>query len=211
MPRPRTIPDERIVAAAREVFLERGFGATSADLARRAGVSEGTLFARYPSKDELFEAALGLRGCGAWRADLAARVGQGEVRANLGRALAEALGEAARVVPTLMAVFARGHDPGHNPLLARLEDPVRGDIAALAGYLRAEAALGRVRVPDPETAAQALLGALGGHVQRTLLRAPGAGPPPKDAAPHDSDFVASLLELYWHGLAPQPTPSRGAS
>jgi AcrR family transcriptional regulator len=49
---------ERIVAAAREVFGERGLEATLDDVAARAGVGVGTVYRRYPNKLALLEDAL---------------------------------------------------------------------------------------------------------------------------------------------------------
>src|SRR5215467_1285103 len=84
MARPVSIRDETIIEAAREVFLERGIQATTAEVAERAGVSEGSVFKRFKSKSELFRAAMGdklvepefVKG-------LSAMVGQGDVRENL--------------------------------------------------------------------------------------------------------------------------------
>ncbi len=47
---------ERIIAAAIEVFAERGLEASTAEIAQRAGVGEATLFRRFPSKDDLIMA-----------------------------------------------------------------------------------------------------------------------------------------------------------
>ncbi len=58
MPRPRTIDDATLLAAAREVFVEKGPAATTREVAQRAGVSEGVLFQRYKTKADLFFAAL---------------------------------------------------------------------------------------------------------------------------------------------------------
>lgn len=44
---------ERIVAAARKVFAERGLDASTAEIAERAGVGEATLYRRFPTKEEL--------------------------------------------------------------------------------------------------------------------------------------------------------------
>lgn len=53
---------ERIVAAARAVFAERGLDVSLDDIAERAGVGIGTLYRRFPSREELvaavFEAKL---------------------------------------------------------------------------------------------------------------------------------------------------------
>jgi AcrR family transcriptional regulator len=47
----------QIIEGARAVFLTKGFDAASmSDIARTAGVSKGTLYVYFKSKDELFEA-----------------------------------------------------------------------------------------------------------------------------------------------------------
>ncbi|MEV4282865.1 TetR/AcrR family transcriptional regulator [Actinoplanes xinjiangensis] len=47
---------ERIVEAAGEVFATRGFAATLDDVAHHAGVGVGTVYRRFPTKEELIEA-----------------------------------------------------------------------------------------------------------------------------------------------------------
>ncbi|ANC92039.1 TetR/AcrR family transcriptional regulator [Azospirillum humicireducens] len=50
---------QEIVAAAMDVFVERGFAAAKLEeVAARAGVSKGTLYLYFPSKDELFKAVI---------------------------------------------------------------------------------------------------------------------------------------------------------
>lgn len=50
---------QEIVAAAMDVFAERGFAAAKLEeVAARAGVSKGTLYLYFPSKDELFKAVI---------------------------------------------------------------------------------------------------------------------------------------------------------
>jgi AcrR family transcriptional regulator len=56
--RPPSISSEKLLDVAREVFLERGIRATTLEVAERAGVSEGTLFHRFGTKDALFRKAL---------------------------------------------------------------------------------------------------------------------------------------------------------
>src|SRR3984957_1088999 len=49
----------QILEGARQVFLSAGFdGASMNDIARAAGVSKGTLYAYFDSKDKLFEAII---------------------------------------------------------------------------------------------------------------------------------------------------------
>jgi AcrR family transcriptional regulator len=63
---PALTPQEReartraLLAAALDVFLERGFESARLDeVAQRAGVAKGTLYLYFPSKEALFEALIG--------------------------------------------------------------------------------------------------------------------------------------------------------
>jgi AcrR family transcriptional regulator len=47
---------EALLAAAEEVFAERGVEASVADIARRAGVAKGTVFRHFACKDDLIAA-----------------------------------------------------------------------------------------------------------------------------------------------------------
>ncbi len=50
---------QELLDAALELFVEKGYAATRTDdVARRAGVSKGTLYLYYPSKEELFKAVV---------------------------------------------------------------------------------------------------------------------------------------------------------
>ena len=50
---------EELVAAALDVFVERGYeAATLADVARRAGVTKGTIYLYFASKEALFKAVV---------------------------------------------------------------------------------------------------------------------------------------------------------
>jgi AcrR family transcriptional regulator len=50
---------QELLEAALALFVEKGFAATKAEeVAQRAGVSKGTLYLYYPSKEELFKAVV---------------------------------------------------------------------------------------------------------------------------------------------------------
>ena len=50
---------QELLDAALALFVEKGFAATRAEeVAQRAGVSKGTLYLYYPSKEELFKAVV---------------------------------------------------------------------------------------------------------------------------------------------------------
>ena len=58
MTRPKTITDEEILAVARTVFRAQGHSATTREIAQKAGISEGILYQRFGSKDDLFFASM---------------------------------------------------------------------------------------------------------------------------------------------------------
>ena len=61
---------QQLLDAALELFVEKGFAATRAEeVAQRAGVSKGTLYLYYPSKEELLKAVI--------REHLSARIAAG--------------------------------------------------------------------------------------------------------------------------------------
>ncbi|AWN23390.1 TetR/AcrR family transcriptional regulator [Deinococcus irradiatisoli] len=200
MARPRTISDEQIVEAAREVFLEQGFSATTAEIARRAGVSEGTLFNRFASKEELFAETLGLNERGHCQTDFSALVGSGDVRLNLEQLAWRFLDAARRILPQLMVIWSRGQAPMVKP--AGWRDPLSEEIEALSRYLQAEVTLGRLRPIDCQVAAAALLGALMSQVHRELQAGPGI---------EGARFVRSLLDMWWPGMQPFEPPGAASS
>ena len=57
--RRKEIRPQQLLDAALDLFVEKGFSATrSEEVAQRAGVSKGTLYLYYPSKEELFKAVV---------------------------------------------------------------------------------------------------------------------------------------------------------
>jgi AcrR family transcriptional regulator len=62
MGRHKTISDADVLDIARDVFRARGHGATTRQIAEAAGISEGVLYQRFGSKDDLFFAAMHPRG-----------------------------------------------------------------------------------------------------------------------------------------------------
>ena len=165
MPRPISIKDETIIDAARAVFLERGFAATTAEVAERAGVSEGTLFNRFRSKAELFQAAMRPQlEALEWTSDLADRVGRGDIREQLVE-IASAVAEFMRkLMPLMMMSWSNIGASGLPPTLCQPNPPPLRALRRLAAYFEAEIRLGRLRRCDPELLARMLLGSVQQYV-----------------------------------------------
>lgn len=63
---------DRLIAAARDEFLEHGYQATSvAKIARRAGLTTGAIYSNFSSKAALLAEAIALEGMALWGAGLA--------------------------------------------------------------------------------------------------------------------------------------------
>jgi AcrR family transcriptional regulator len=58
MGRAKQVSDQAVLEAAKAAFVEDGYGASTREIARRAGISEAVLFQRYRTKLELFYAAM---------------------------------------------------------------------------------------------------------------------------------------------------------
>jgi len=77
---------QHVLEAAEAVFAERGFeSAKLQDISRHAGVSMGTIYAVFASKEELFRAILDWRGRELLAVARAAAAAAGGPRAALGR------------------------------------------------------------------------------------------------------------------------------
>jgi len=205
MARPVSIKDETIIAAAREVFLERGIRATTAEVALRAGVSEGSVFKRFKSKVELFRAAMSDRLTEPeWLRELAGKVGQGDVRENLIATGLKIVVFFRELMPLMMMSWS---NPGPNGLPDVIGGPNPPPVRALKmviGYFEAEMRGGRIRVQDPEIVARAFMGSINTFVFFDLLHAVN-GELPLAA----ETFVRGLVSLLWSGI--EPGPARAGS
>lgn len=193
MARPVSISNDQILEAARNVFLREGFGASTSAIARAAGVSEGSLFKRFGSKDDLFHAALKIP-----RVDLKSvldgRVGQGDVRDTLRRVAVRLLEFFEELMPTVMTLWRR-HAPDMKALWRSQEDPQPLRILRdLAGYIEAEVKLGRMAPVDAGLMARIMVGSTHHYV---FLGQVGLEVPMNREA-----YAHHLVEMLWRGVAP---------
>lgn len=204
--RPPKIKTETLLDAARDAFLEAGHGATTAQIAARAGVSEGILFYRYETKDALLAAVIHreVQPPDALR-NVAKLAGQWTVPENLEHVLRQVLASVARAHPFIeLAMTSPRSGEIHRALFAQPgKPPPEVVVELIAGYLRAEMHLGRMRDCDPLPIARALFG---GCIEQTRAQRPSG------AAPDERAFVRGLVDVVCHGVvAPPPTPSPPSS
>lgn len=168
----------QLIAAAREAFTAHGYGGASMSaLARAAGVSRTTLYARFPTKLALFKALVDAQMADAYgwlREPDAARP------ANLADALRG-------LVEHTLAAAMRPQDLALNRLIA-WEAPRFPELQALAkaktslaishvaAYIRTFAERDEIPCRDPEGAAEVF-----NFMVRGLYHEAGAGRPPAPA------------------------------
>jgi AcrR family transcriptional regulator len=193
-----------ILAAALECFRERGFTATRLDdVAARAGVTKGTIYLYYPSKEDLFKAVV-----------------QGELRPNIERleAILELPGPTAALLECLLTTFAAVvaspvsvmpklviAEAGNFPDLARfyLENVVHRGLRLIAATLRRGIERGEFRAIDVDHAVYCVVGPM----LLTALWKHSLGP--YDDRPMDVAAVCRAhLDLLLHGLQVQRPASR---
>jgi AcrR family transcriptional regulator len=193
----------RLLDVATEVFLEHGFkGASMSEIARRAGASKQTLYARYPSKAALFAAlverksSLLFEAIGALGQDIALR---------------DAL---LRFGYTLLTMILSEESRGlHRVVIAEcIEFPELSEAfwdlgpgrmrAMLVNYFRAQQSLGVLRPGNPEHAVEAFLGML---ISTASLRTNlGLTTPLMTSATQRKTWVAFIVDIFLSAMHAVP-------
>jgi AcrR family transcriptional regulator len=192
MARPKTIDNETIIEAARKLFLEKGFRVSTAEIAKAAGVSEGSIFNRFSTKEALFHSAMGIPQLDFEKL-FEARVGQGQVEEQLTEIMLELVSFFRELMPRMMMLWAH---PGMNPLeLHRKPDtPPLLMLKAFTHYFDEEMRLGRIRSADPEVTARMCLGSVYNFVFFELtgihVRMPISA----------HSYVRGLVDILWKGI-----------
>lgn len=193
MARPASISNQQILAAARGVFLAHGFGkASTVAIAKRAGISEGSIFNRFATKEALFRAAMDSAGPPALRLD--AYVGQGDLRRNLVRITVESIHFLSSLLPTLMLRWSEREAGGKAPVCSRPREVLRD----LTGFFKAEKRLGRIG-GDPAITARLFMGAVWNYCFLAMV----AG----DRSLSPKTFAERMVGALWQGIAPSEKQS----
>jgi AcrR family transcriptional regulator len=186
-PLPPTERRELLLAAAREVFAERGyFGASVSDILERANVARGTFYNHFESKRDVFAAVLAQLMIEVLAPvapiEVSAPIAP-QVRANL-HAITCALAEAGDAVRILFTDAGSVDREGEAALAAFYAHA----LARAERALETGQAMGVVRASETRQTARCLLGCLREPVMQARL----AGEPLD--APALAEAIFSLLE-----------------
>jgi len=155
MARTRTISDDQILEAAREVFLEAGLSGTTAEIARRAEISEGTIFKRFATKEQLFFAAMAISAPPWLKRAWSSAPDEHTVRQRLHQICLELIAFFEEAIPKMMMVMcAQGGFSKER--FGQDAPPVRA-IKALSLYLQQEQRRGRLGPCDAQILARMLI------------------------------------------------------
>jgi TetR/AcrR family transcriptional regulator of autoinduction and epiphytic fitness len=148
-----------VIEAAIEEFLAAGFDATSMDrVAARAGVSKRTVYNHFPSKEALFAAILRQLWDSSDADEAPAYSSRHPLRGQLLQLLLKKvslLNNEAFLSLARVAIAAGIHSPERaRDMVARMGEREED----LTGWIRAAAADGRLKTPDPMFASQQLQG-----------------------------------------------------
>jgi len=188
-----------ITAAALACFAERGFAATRLDdVARRAGVTKGTLYLYFPNKEELFKAVVRqaivphlVRG------EAMVEHGKGSVQAALAGLIhqwSKVMATSASAIPKIVLAEA-----GNFPDIARfyLQEVVHRGLRLFARLLKSGVGRGEFRAMDIDNTPMCIVAPL------ILAMVWQHSFQPYDHRPIDPAALSrALLQLLAHGLAP---------
>ena len=210
-PRWRRLPEERpqqIIDAALAIFGERGLAAARLDdIAKRAGLSKGTIYLYFPNKEELFRDVI-----------------RHTIIAQIERAERELAAAAQQSAADTLAQFVRGYwgflrssnfaalfrlihaELSSFPDLARFygREVVERSLRLVTGIIERGVRSGEFRDVDPAVAARMLSPMLTMHAMwcshRDLFKS--------TANKSDEQVVAEVLDFYLHAIRSAPASKK---
>jgi len=209
MGRTARVRREDVLVAARAGFLEGGYaGTTLAQIAARLGISPAAVLRHAPTKQALFDQAMGLPAERDLHplAYLEKVDGAAEPRAVLRRVGEVFIPFIQQRLREVVAMYLHGRaragpiplpfDPNQRPT------PPQRNLRSLAAYLRRARRARRIRIEDPYAAAAAFLGALHSFVFLSEV----AGAFEEDVSM--DRFLDTVLAVWMHGVAGEARPAK---
>lgn len=188
----------QILDGARAVFMTSGFdGASMGEIARAAGVSKGTLYVYFDSKEALFEALTLEEKCRLAEALFRLDGDDPDVRAvltRLGRSYLDHLIRPDHVAIIRMVIGAVEKFPRFGQAFYEA-GPAQG-VARLAVYLDRQVAAGRLRPADTELAAKHFLHLCQAGMLTRLLFAAGGPVTEAEIGPRVAEAVRVFFAAY---------------
>lgn len=196
---------QELLAAALDLFVERGFASTRLeDVAKRAGVSKGTLYLYFTNKEELFKAVVRnsvVPAIDAAEEDIAGFSGHGaELLRRVVHGWWERIGNtnASGIIKLVMA------EAGNFPDLAKFyqEEVIVRGTRAFASLLERAVERGEFRPMNIAVMTQVVVA----PILMLMTWKHSIGPCAQDQLDPEA-FIDSFLDMALNGLLPPPAPA----
>jgi AcrR family transcriptional regulator len=193
-----TAKRQQIMDGARKVFLEHGFdGASVNDIVRATGVSKGTLYAYFPSKERLFETLIfeDRRGQAERLFEIIDESRPvGEMLHEMGMRFGRMLSAPEQVAYVRMVIAASAKFPEAGR--AFYEAGPRYGHERLRHYVAEKVRQGELHADDPEMAAMQLLELLHCGISKRMLFSVANSVPQADIDRAVKAGVATFMAAY---------------
>ena len=194
MGRRKIIQDEELLDTAKDVFVEKGIGASTREIARRAGISEAVIYQRYPTKADLFFAAMVPPPLSVEQL-LGGGTGDADVLSHLESIALGMLDYHRELVPILLPLMSHPSFDFEQFAQRHPESPLARLRLGLVEYLEAQQKLGRVAPGNTGMAVLVLVAAIHSLALFEKLGVHGGK--------FEEGVVRSMVRSLWWGLAPQ--------
>lgn len=194
MSRRRKIGNDEILVATRRLLLQQGLGLTTRAIAGELGISEGVLFQRFETKEELFRSALSAPRCDASRLLSESRTGD-NARAVLENIAIAVFASLRQVLPYYIPRISMSSFAAEDEFTSR-SSPFSLFVAALEEHLIAERHAGRIGIDSPHATAYLIVSILHNVALFDALEGPSSAT--------SEGAVRDLIEILWSGLGPPP-------
>ena len=185
----------QILDGARRVFLAAGYdGASMGEIAKAAGVSKGTLYSYFASKEALFERLIHDERTSLAEALFRLDADESDTRAvlrRLGRSFLETMVRPEHVSSVRMVIGVAEKLPRIGQVF--YDAGPRQGAARLAAWLDRQVAAGRLVIPDTALAAVQFLDLCSGPVMKRLLFSVA---PPPDRAMLERQVESALAMFF---------------
>ena len=195
MGRRASVSTDEILAAARELFVERGIDASTAEIARRAHVSEGSIFRRFPTKQALFFAAMGADETPTWIEQLD-RLSGADPEGELIELALRMIDSVRSMLPRIMLLWScRDHQAVANALGCKQSMPHQV-VSALTDFFDRWMRQGKLSATDPEIVARVFVGSIFNYCFLETMGIEIRGPLSA------TSYATALVETLFQGISP---------
>jgi len=186
---------EQILTATRRLIAEQGYErTTTAQIARRAGISEGTIYNYFSSKGAIVK-ALAAQAQRMTMERAFARAVPGLQGAALIRVMLEGAFEAARENADLMRVFALNvdfHDPAQPGVICTSAEADAEAVAGLHEFLRGQQETGLIpRSVDIAVMTRLIFGTVNQAMEECIVGSHGA---------HEQTYIDLMVRMFSRAL-----------